>query len=176
MQEDLKNNPNIDPSGLFNTYSAHPNTDDRNGVVWGPYPLSPRKEDQKHDNESNSVKIVRIVVDGFVRIIKIFVWCIAVFGWLFITALATNTMNRAVEILNANIGTHISISGEVSKASVTVPQKQQITPWLTSNALNTPPSDNTPEAIAKKRRAILEAKKAAKILEEKQKALEQVSK
>lgn len=181
MQEELKNTPDIDPSGMFSTYKAQSsNTNAVNGVVWSPYPISPyplssQKKDQDHNNEPVMIRSLRIIIEGVVRIIKISVWCIAIFGALFITALATNTIDRAVEILNANIGTNISISGEV--VVVKPPKVPQKTPWITSNAITTPSTaDNTPESVASKRRAILEARKAAKILEEKQKALEQVSK
>jgi hypothetical protein len=43
---------------------------------------------------------------------KVAAWMIAIFGGLFITALATNTINQAVEIINTNIGSQIVISGE----------------------------------------------------------------
>jgi len=42
------------------------------------------------------------VIDGFVRITKVAVWSIAVIGGLFIAALATNTIDRAIQIINAN--------------------------------------------------------------------------
>jgi hypothetical protein len=133
--------------------------------------LPMKQKELTRTNEPNTIKALRIIIDGLVKIIKIAAWSIAIFGGLFITALATNTIDRAVKILNTNIGTRISISGEVDVVS----QKAQPTPGLTSSTLTTPHSDNTPEVIASKRRAMLEAKKAAKILEEKQKTLEQVS-
>ncbi len=102
MQEESKNTPDTDPSGLFSTYKTHPienegenmhNQDDK--------PSPPIQNSQKGDKNKDGA--LRIIIDGCVRITQTAVWSIAVFGGLFIAALATNTMDRAVSIINANI-------------------------------------------------------------------------
>jgi hypothetical protein len=108
-------------------------------------------------------------VDGIVKIAKIGVWGIAVVGGLFITALATNTIDKAISLVNTNLGTNIVASGEVEVVSPPVPEIAQ---QLTSDTLHTTQATNTPDTLASKRRAILEAKKAAKLLEERQKIIQ----
>ncbi len=89
----------------------------------------------------NALKTLKIIIDGVVRATKIAVWSIAVFGGLFITALATNTIDRAITILNNTVLSKVGVSVNMS-SEVAVIKKEENIPTqegLISNTL-TPPT------------------------------------
>jgi hypothetical protein len=106
---------------------------------------------------------------------KVGAWCIAIFGSLFIMSLATNTIDRAVEILNINIlsrwGKSIDIGQKTISEDTSQESNTKTTNSLKSSALGTTQAE-TPEMIAKKRAALLEARKTARIEQEKLKSAE----
>jgi len=83
MQDEQKNTPDIDPSGLFNTYTTHPGDfrDTRIPIIY-PETIYSREERKKleRNQEPTIIKVVRIIVEGCVRIAKISVWIIAILG------------------------------------------------------------------------------------------------
>jgi hypothetical protein len=89
----------------------------------------------------NAIKTLKIIIDGIVRATKIAVWSIAVFGGLFVTALATNTIDRTITILNntvlSKVGVSVNMSSEVAvvKKEENIPTQER----LISNTL-TPPT------------------------------------
>ncbi len=81
MQEESKTTSDIDPSGLFSTYKTHPleGGEPINQIDKGSY-TDRTQGGEKKDQENNSIKALRIIIDGCVRMTKIAVWSIAVFG------------------------------------------------------------------------------------------------
>jgi len=204
MEENKNNITNPDISGLFSTYKTSPTGNEKNAPedstvstinnpvlpkIYQDNILSIKKWSTFFEKgmfifqilSLRIVKIFQILVDCFLKITKIALWGIAIFGALFIAALATNTMDRAVDIINSSLLTkwwkHIAISPENSSEYEVVigmeKTPEPVTAGLTSSILEGSPSA-TSDALASKRRAILEARKAAKLLEEKQKTLEQL--
>jgi len=177
MHEEQNNTSDTDISGIFSTYKTNSYESEGGVSIWNIHEnkevLSPLwvKNNPLKNDRNNVLKGLQIVIDGCVRITKVAVWSIAVLGWLFITALATNTIDRAISIINTNIGTNISVSGEVG-ITQSSPEQKKVIPWLTSSAITNATPSNIPESIATKRRAILEARKAAKLLEANQTSLE----
>lgn len=170
MSEEQKNSSNTDLSEMFSTYKSHPVEDEGRRTIIS---SSPIETEHKINQEKDTLKALRLLIDGCVKITKVGVGGIAVIGGLFITALATNTIDRATDIINAKLGTHISLSGEVGivkKEDKKIPQAANITSSATTNS----PSSNIPDALASKRRAALESRKAAKVIKEKQEATQQL--
>lgn len=199
MSDTSSPTPEIDPSGLFSTYKSQPEWESENTTVdiWMPTPpihedIQPTKRWKKTlsptdipDYETSFQKTMyffQLSINGGIRGMKVFCGFLLWLGALFIVSLATNTANQVVDIINHNIaskfGTNITLSGEVgvekNKDTPTIPVE-----WIASNVLqtNTVQNENTSatsEAIVAKRRAILEARKAAKILQEQQKASQNI--
>lgn len=203
MPEITKDNSSSDISGLFSTYKSSTPENEKNTIqsllINNPEHTKTSALHQEEDiyrvkwgtffEKSmfifqiitlRIVRIFQILMTSFVNITRIALWGIAVFGTLFIAALATNTMDRTVEIINSSLLSKwwksISIPPEKdSEYDVIVGAEkipQTTTSGLSSNVLNPPPT-TAPESIINTRRAILEARKTAKMQEEKQKALEQ---
>ncbi len=196
MSETSEKASDIDPSGLFSTYKSHPeeSSDDTSPVLSQTVIERDRVEKNTAGKKVSLTDIpkyetsfqkymylLQVVINGFVRLSKVASWTIFGFGILFIVALATNTLNQAVDIINTTVlskfGTSLTISSEVAiKKDEALTQNTN----LTSNTLSTTPqassstSSATSESVVAKRRAILEARKAAKALEEQQKATEKI--
>ncbi len=106
MQENSKTAPDIDPSGLFSTYKTHPSNEHADseeiGIIETTYPRTTLSSTSQ-DKEKNPFRALQIIIDGAVRITKTAVWSIAVLGGLFVAALATNTIDRAISIINGNL-------------------------------------------------------------------------
>jgi hypothetical protein len=122
------------------------------------------------------VGIFEFILNTSVKIARIWAWCIAIFGSLFVAMLATNTIDRATEILNVNILSKwwksIQLAGQDPSKENTpgiTTKKWDISSWLTSNALSThiPVKTETSETITQKRAALLEARKTARLQQEK---------
>lgn len=147
---------------IFSTYKRDGGTQEENQNI--PY-------NSKTEVPSTPKNTLEICVDGFVRIIRIGAWLLALFSTLFVVTLATNTFDKAVEILKAPLKITFASTDEEK----IIPKKDEwISPVskknnLASDALNTPTktATETPEMIAKKRAAMIEARKAARLQQEK---------
>ena len=76
---------------IFSTYK-------RDGVVQEENPNTMYNKTEAPSTPKNALEIC---IDGFVRIIRIGAWLLALFSTLFVVTLATNTFDKAVEILKA---------------------------------------------------------------------------
>ncbi|MFA6080042.1 MAG: hypothetical protein WC753_01005 [Candidatus Gracilibacteria bacterium] len=186
--------PVPDMSDILSTYKTHPTaTDDT-----APRGLICKKEG-KNTSREDAIQIpkcatffektlctlqiiskqgltwLEALINGCVKMAKVGAWCIAIFGSLFIMSLATNTIDRAVEILNINIlsrwGKSIDIGQKTISEDTSQESNTKTTNSLKSSALGTTQAE-TPEMIAKKRAALLEARKTARIEQEKLKSAE----
>lgn len=129
------------------------------------------------------IKISEVIINGGVRTLKIAVWWSIACGALFIASLATNTWNQAIDILQNSLESKFGIEilrAENSEKKV-AKETQENKTNLSSNALQNIPTKTTtntehpiPSEIIEKRKAIIEARKAAKTIEERQNISQQI--
>ncbi|MEI6712026.1 MAG: hypothetical protein WCK88_07900 [bacterium] len=128
MPEEPKNTSDTDLSGMFSTYKTHhaegetqyipsniqitpvmtvknDQTNNQEGTIEIPQCDTPfQKRMYFFETFSRSfLKGIKLIIDGSVRLTKVAVWSVAVLGGLFVAALATNTIDRAISIINSNI-------------------------------------------------------------------------
>lgn len=185
MGELTSHSPNNDPSGLFSTYQSQPIDQP---IVVKPQvaqkdEITPQKIDplitpprsfawSKFEISAQYIfKMFEVLVNGFIKLVKILLWGVIGFSWIFIVALATNTWNQAVEVINSSILEKIWANFTLSQATNTRDEKDKKDIQSDSlTQINKNDSAISETAIAK-RRAVLEARKLAKELEEKENAI-----